>query len=58
MEAPLILAERLLQVIRESGLNITQAQVGLSIAGQLLLAADDIPSPPLPAIPASLDRRD
>lgn len=51
MEAPLILADRLMQVIRESGLNKSQASAALEISRSLILAADDLPSTPFPRLP-------
>jgi len=53
MEAPLILADRLMQVIRESGLNKSQVSAALEISRSLILAADDLPATPFPRSPAA-----
>jgi hypothetical protein len=51
MEAPLILADHIMRIVRGSGLNKSQARVALHIAEELLTATDDLPIAPV-QIPA------
>lgn len=50
MEPALILADRIIQVIRDSGADSAEASCALSIADRILPSLHGIPEPPLPPI--------